>query len=196
VKPPGIDSHMMFAFTKADSAIPHYTVDSVHMPHMGFNAYHCEIMPRVDLAANLAYVDHVYEPLSETNTKLYSTEGLEKSKELSLRQWALMSPWMLAGRASPEQFNGIISESVEAFRAQWMKVAKAGIPDEVLEGVDRSGIAERDRRNRWAAFHRDVDPVYNQLLPLMGKEEGDRQIEVLRCQDGIVEKDDHLQYLK
>lgn len=195
VNPPGIDSHMMFAFTKADSPVPHFTVDSVHMPHMGFHAYHCEIMPRVDLAANLAYIDHVYTPLSEANTNLYATEGMEKSKELSLRQWALMSPWMLAGRANQEQFTGVVNDSVETFRAHWTKIAKAGIPDSALEGVDRSGIAERDRRNRWAAFHREVDPVYNQLKPLMGVEEGDRQIEVLRCQDGIETSGDHLKYL-
>ena len=189
--PPGVDSHMMFAFTDKDSVVPHFTVDSVHLSHMGHYAYHCEVMPRVDLGPNLAYVDHVYEPLSKANKAIYATNGFTKSEELGLRQWALMSPWMLAGRASDGETFEKLFDFISEYREHWASLLEKGIPEECLEGVDLSRTADRDYRNRCAAFNRDVDPVYNQLEPLMGIEEGDRQIQVMRCQDGIYADGDH-----
>ncbi|WP_101756801.1 hypothetical protein [Oceanicoccus sp. KOV_DT_Chl] len=189
--PPGVDSHMMFAFTDKDNPAPHYTVDSVHLAHMGHYAYHCEVMPGVDIGANLNYVNHVYEPLSEYNKGLYGTEGFVKSEELGLRQWAFMSPWMLAGRAPDAESFDKLFHYIGKYREHWAQLIENGIPQDCLEGVDMSKIADRDYRNRCAAFNRDVDPVYNQLLPLMGQEEGDRQIQVLRCVDGIEQDGDY-----
>ncbi len=189
--PPGVDSHMMFAFTDKDSPVPHFTVDSVHLAHMGHYSYHCEVMPRVDLGPNLPYVDHVYEPLTAPNKELYATEGFTKSEELGLRQWAFMSPWMLAGRAANAETFEKLYGFIDRYRSHWADLVEKGIPDECLEGVDMSRIADRDYRNRCAAFNRDVDPVYNQLEPLMGFEEGERQIQVMRCQGGIYEDGDY-----
>ncbi|MGK0500414.1 MAG: hypothetical protein ACJAYG_002064 [Oceanicoccus sp.] len=183
--PPGVDSHMMFAFTDKDNPAPHYTVDSVHLAHMGHYAYHCEVMPGVDIAANLNYVNHVYEPLTTINKDLYETEGFVKSKELGLRQWAFMSPWMLAGRAPDAEGFSKLFDTIPQYREHWANLIEQGIPEDCLDGVDMSKVADRDARNRFAAFNRDVDPVYNQLLPLMGQHEGDRQIRVLSCVDGI-----------
>lgn len=190
--PPGVDSHMMFAYTPADSPVPHFTVDSVHLAHMGHYSFHGEIMPRVDLGMNLEYIDHVYTPLDEANKAVYNTEGVAKTEELKIRQWALMSPWMLAGRAASLEAFQSLDEHVATYREHWANLVENGIPDECLKNVDMSKLAERDRINREAAFNRDVDPVYNQLVPLMGIEEGDRQIQVMRCQDGIYESGDHL----
>ncbi|HEB28688.1 MAG TPA: hypothetical protein ENI05_13100 [Porticoccus sp.] len=189
--PPGVDSHMMFCFTDKDNPAPHYTVDSVHLAHMGHYAYHCEIMPGVDIAANLNYVNHVYEPLSAVNKELYAIDGITKSEELGLRQWAFMSPWMLAGRAANEDLFKQLSPFLDKYRTHWADLLETGIPENCLEGVDMSKVADRDYRNRCAAFNRDVDPVYNQLLPLMGEEEGDRQIRVLQCVDGIENSGDY-----
>lgn len=189
--PPGVDSHMMFCFTPDNSPVPHFTVDSVHLAHMGHYSFHCEIMPRVDYGMNLPYLDHVYTPLSEANHTVYHTPGIAKTEALSLRQWALMSPWMLAGRAANLEAFQTLDQQVAIYRDHWIKLVEAGIPEDCLEGVTEAGLIERDRRNRGYAFHRDVDPVYNQLKPLIGEQQGDMLIQLLCCQDGILESGDH-----
>ena len=82
----GLDSHMMFAFTGPDSAVPHFTLDSVQAgPH---NAFHLDLIPRVDPGANLAYLDHCFEPLTEAHDSAREIDGLEAA-HLSPRQWQL-----------------------------------------------------------------------------------------------------------
>ncbi len=67
VPPMQLDSHMLFAFTPAGSAVPHFTLDSVKAgEHF---AFHLDLIPRVDLGANLAYMDEVYGPLSDTHAR-------------------------------------------------------------------------------------------------------------------------------
>ena len=62
VEPIQLDSHMLFAFTPGDSAVPHFTLDSVKAgEHF---AFHLDLIPRLDLGANLAYMDEVFGPLT------------------------------------------------------------------------------------------------------------------------------------
>ena len=58
----GLDSHMVFAFTEGDSLVPHFTLDSVF--GQGSHAFHLDLIPRAELASNLAYIDRVYTPLT------------------------------------------------------------------------------------------------------------------------------------
>ena len=56
-----LDSHMIFAFTPENSAVPHFTLDSVAN---GDNyAFHLDLIPRVDLATSLPYLDTVWDVL-------------------------------------------------------------------------------------------------------------------------------------
>ncbi len=103
-EPMQLDSHMMFAFMPGDSAVPHFTLDSV-MAGDHF-AFHLDLLPRVDLGSNLAYMDEVFGPLTELFEEGSAIEGLSKA-HLSPRQLAIMSPWMLANRASEDAFNRI-----------------------------------------------------------------------------------------
>jgi len=96
VGPIGLDSHMIFAFTPDDSLVPHFTLDSVSSTD--FYAFHLDLMAKGDIATNLAYVDAVFGPLSEPYERGLAVDGLTEA-HLNRRQWALMSPWMLANRA-------------------------------------------------------------------------------------------------
>ena len=60
--PPMVDSHMIFAFTPEHSAVPHFTLDSVASSIAGQDifAYHLDLVPRLDLGANLQYMYDVY----------------------------------------------------------------------------------------------------------------------------------------
>ena len=60
----GLDSHMLFAFTPSQLAIPHFTVDSVQSgDHM---AFHLDLIPRLDLATHLPYMDWAFGGINDT----------------------------------------------------------------------------------------------------------------------------------
>jgi hypothetical protein len=166
--PANLDSHMIFAFTPGTSLVPHFTLDSVIAgPN---HAFHLDLIPKVDLASQLAYMDHVYAPLTEEFTRGRDLEGLSRA-DLSPRQLALMSPWMLAYRATAEAF-AAISPVVDAYLDHWSKLVEGGVDADIVAGEGVAVAADRDRRNRTALFDPDVDPVWNQIEPLIGAEAG------------------------
>ena len=170
----GLDSHMLFAFGQAESALPHFTVDSVWTGE--YFAFHCDLIPRVDLGANLAYIDAALDPLTERFIATQKVVGLSPA-QLTPRQTALMSPWMLAYRASAEAFEGI-KPIVRGYAEHWLGLAARGLPDFGQPAT----LAARDRLNRAALFNPAVDPVWNRVDRLVGPEAGARMRDILRGQ--------------
>ena len=160
----GLDSHMTFAFGAADSALPHFTLDSVHAQDM--YAFHLDLIPRVDLASHLTYMDSVYTPLTATFEAVREWEGLTATA-LGPRQIAMMSTWMLVNRATPEAF-ARINEPVGAYRDHWLSLVGSGLSDEVTSSVTDVDLAMHDRRHRAALFSPEVDPVWDQVARLVG----------------------------
>ena len=166
VPPIGLDSHMIFAFTAPDSPIPHFTLDSVLAgPHF---AFHLDMIPRVDLGANLAYINELFQPLTEIFDSAKEIDGLTPA-HLSPRQYAIMSPWMLAYRANEEAF-AQIDAHVENYLAHWFKVVETGLSAASIESLDDHNFNKRDQRNRAAIFNPEVDPVWAQMDRLLGAE--------------------------
>ena len=162
----GLDSHMCFAFTPAQSAVPHFTVDSVLAgPHY---AFHLDLIPRLDPGANLAYIDHCYGPLTETHDTVVEMEGLTPA-HLSPRQWQLMSAWMLAHRADEDGFRGVF-HAVATYRDHWLSLVTEGVPESAVEGATPDDLDRRDFRNREAIFSPEVDPVWARVDQLLGPE--------------------------
>ncbi len=176
VPPIQLDSHMMFAFMPSDSAVPHFTLDSVKAGE--HHAFHLDLIPRVDLGSNLAYMDECFTPLTEAHEKGEAIEGLSKA-QLSPRQYAIMSPWMLANRANVEAFTAI-EDSVNEYLDHWFGLVDKGISPESVEGVSREQLVERDRRNKAIIFNEDIDKVWDQITPLVGRDAVDAQIALLR----------------
>lgn len=170
-----MDSHMLFAFTPKDSAIPHFTVDSVFVG--GSYAFHLDLVPRQDLGANLAYLDEVYRPLTEANASVKNIDGLTPA-HLEPRQWALMSPWMLAHRADENAFIQI-NEVVDAYLNRWFKLVSEGVSEDAIT-MSGEALAERDRLNRAAIFNPEVDPVWARVEKLIGQEDGETMRQILR----------------
>lgn len=177
--PAGLDSHMIFAFGRSTTAIPHFTLDSIAAP--GMYAFHLDLIQRVDLGANLGYMDAVYGELTEHYRKAQELEGLSEA-ELSPRQYALMSPWMLASRADETSFTAI-EDHVQTYFDRWAKLVENGLPPEADHGLDGDQLARRDQRNRDALFNPDVDPVWAQIEPIIGADASTRIREVLRGHD-------------
>lgn len=169
VPPIGLDSHMMFAFTPPTSPVPHYTVDSVQ--NADDFAFHLDLIPRLDLGAHLAYMDHVFTPLTEVRDACLEIPGLTPAR-LAPRQWALMSEWMLANRADEAAFTAI-GETVAAYRNHWFGLVERGIPAEVLDGVDDAVLVARDAANRGHIFNPDVDRVWANVARLLGDEKSE-----------------------
>jgi hypothetical protein len=157
----GLDSHMVFAFTPVSSVIPHFTLDSVF--GQGSYAFHLDMIPRVDLGANLAHMDRVFTPLTDTFEEVQVREGLTKAN-ISPRQRAIMSPWMCTNRATEDAF-GAMADAVDVYRNHWLGLLDAGITADDVMPVD---LAQRDERNRAALFSREVDPVWNTIERLIG----------------------------
>ncbi|GIF26114.1 hypothetical protein BJ973_003384 [Actinoplanes tereljensis] len=169
VPPIGLDSHMIFAFTAPDSGVPHFTLDSVAN---GENyAFHLDLIPRIDLATSLPYLDEVFEPLTAVYKEVREREGLTPA-HLSPRQYALMSPWMLVNRATAAAFEGI-GDAVDAYFTQW-----AGL---VESGVKADGTAERDSAHRTLLFSPEIDPVWAQTVRLLGEDQSESvRLELVR----------------
>lgn len=172
----GLDAHMIYAFTGSESPLPHFTLDAVHAgPGYGF---HLDLVPRVDLAINLGYVDAIYEPLTPTFTAAREIEGLSPA-QLAPRQRALMSPWMLAHRADEAAFRGV-EAPVAVYLEHWSRLLADGLPEPLcsqLRGVD---LAERDHLLRAAIFDPAVDPVWDMVTRLVGAEVSEAMRTILR----------------
>jgi len=175
VAPIGLDSHMMFAFTPPTSAVPHFTVDSVR--NADDFAFHLDLIPRLDLGAHLRYMDHCFTPLTETRAACLELPGLQPAR-IEPRQWALMSEWMIANRATEEAFRAIES-TVAEYRDHWFGLIDKGVPVEVLDGVTDEAIADRDEANRAAIFNPDVDRVWANVARLLGDEKSEEMRSLL-----------------
>lgn len=176
VPPIGLDSHMFFAFTKPESYIPHFTLDSVMAgPHF---AFHLDLIPRADLGANLKYMNATFDALTPIFEEAKKIDGLTPA-QLGPKQYALMSPWMLAYRANESAFEQI-QKPVNDYLEHWFNLVENGIPADAIPSGD---FAKRDQLNRNAIFDPDVDKVWAQVEKLVGAETGTKLREILRKQE-------------
>lgn len=172
----GLDSHMIFAFTAPESPIPHFTLDSVMMPE-GF-AFHLDLIPRVDLGANLDYIMQVFNPLDDVFAETATIEGLTPAR-LGPTQYAIMSPWMLAYRANADAFDAI-QDPVSKYLEHWFAIVENGAPD---AGYSSEQLAERDQNNRNAIFNPEIDKVWAQVDRLLGEDVSGQLQAILKNQD-------------
>lgn len=176
VPPIGLDSHMLFAFTKPESHIPHFTLDSVMAgPHF---AFHLDLIPRADLGANLKYMNAVFDNLTPIFEEAKKIEGLTPA-QLGPKQYALMSPWMLAYRASESAFEQI-QTPVNGYLEHWFSLVENGVPADAVPAGD---FALRDQLNRAAIFDPEVDKVWAQVSRLVGEETSERMRTILKNQE-------------
>jgi hypothetical protein len=173
-----VDSHMVFAFTPKHSAVPHFTLDSVTMGPMF--AFHLDLIPRVDLGANLSYMDEVYGgPIDAAHVEAKKCEAFTPA-QLSARQLAIMSPWMLANRSTPE---GVAKVPVHTYLQQWARLVDNGISAASTQGLTPEDFTRRDRQNRAILFNKEVDPVWNQIEAAIGADVGEELRTLLKHQD-------------
>ncbi len=187
----GLDSHMLFAFTKRDSLVPTFTLDSVYtkmpadmdpnFPDGGdMYSFHLDLVPRCDLGVNEAYMRRCYESLTETQAAVLGAKGVHAA-QLSPKQRAIMSPWMLAQRTTTEAYEQYVFAAAETYLAHWLALVDDGLAD-IAGGIQGEAGATRDIQNRQLIFSREIDPVWSKIDTMLGKEVSDFMISVLRNQ--------------
>ncbi|SUD49243.1 Red chlorophyll catabolite reductase (RCC reductase) [Nocardia otitidiscaviarum] len=164
VPPIGLDSHMVFAFTGSDSAVPHFTLDAVYAGD--YHAMHLDLIPRVDLAVHLDYLDAAFGPLTDPLAEAWRIDGLSAAA-IGPRQRAMMSPWMVVCRATEAAFKAL-DATVDRYLEHWLTLADSGVAT-----VDAE-LAVRDRRQRANLFSPEVDPVWGRVAQLLGAEQAER----------------------
>jgi hypothetical protein len=172
----GLDSHMLFAFTDTEGGIPHFTVDSVR--NGADYAFHLDLIPRLDLAVALAYMDEVFAPLTASFKQHRELPGL-KAAQLDPRQYAVMSPWMLVNRADEAAFRSTFA-AVDAYLDHWFQLMDKGVSSAALSATTPQQRAARDEGHRAVLFNPEVDKVWKQITPLIGVEAVERIIGLLR----------------
>ena len=159
-----LDSHMIFAFTASDSAVPHFTLDSVKAgDHYSF---HLDLIPRVDLAEHTDYMSEVFQPLTGLYQQAEAIEGLAPA-HVSPVQRATMSPWMLVHRANETAFSQI-GLYVQQYLYHWQKL----VASSVQSPVSTTQLMQRDHANRAAIFSTEIDPVWHRIDGLIGLASG------------------------
>lgn len=159
-----LDSHMIFAFTPPDSAVPHFTLDSVHAGD--YYAMHLDLIPRADLAVQLAYLDAAFLPLTPLLEAAWQLDGVSAAA-IGPRQRAMMSPWMVVCRATETAFRAL-DATVGDYLQHWLTLVDKGVP------AVESDTTTRDRVNRANLFSPAVDPVWAQVARLLGDEQAER----------------------
>ncbi|MDH3621276.1 MAG: hypothetical protein OER91_10305 [Gammaproteobacteria bacterium] len=187
----GLDSHMIFAFTSRDSLVPTFTLDSVYMnmpPNADPNfpeggdmyAFHLDLVPKCDLGVNADYMRRCYVPMTEIQARVLGAAGIFPA-QLSPMQHAIMSPWMLAQRTTSAAYDKEIFPAAEAYLNHWLAMVDDGLGD-LAGGIQGEAGATRDAANRELIFNREIDPVWNKIDGMLGKEISDFMIGVLRNQ--------------
>ncbi|MEV0248661.1 hypothetical protein AB0H76_18820 [Nocardia sp. NPDC050712] len=164
VPPIGLDSHMIFAFTGSDSALPHFTLDAVRAPE--YHAMHLDLIPRADLAVELDYLDAAFLPLTPLLEQAWLIDGVAPAA-IGPRQRAMMSPWMVVCRATDSAFTAL-DTVVDGYLAHWLGLVDKGVP------AVSADLAVRDRANRANLFSPEVDPVWTQVTRLLGADQAER----------------------
>lgn len=161
-----VTTTMIFGFAPVDSAVPHYTLDCAdHGPDA--HAFHLDVMPRVQLATHVPYMDAVMAPLTPLFNQGLGIDGITPTPT-SPRQIALMSPWMLIGFATPEAFEQV-GPLAHAYADHWLSVLTDGLSPDVVATTSDTDVVARDRAVRHNLFSPEVDPVWGRVETMVGK---------------------------
>ena len=160
------DTYGIFAFTAPDSVLPHFTLDC--SDRADGNAFHLDLLPRVELATAVDYMDEAFEPLSPVFAAAGEIDGLTRTGN-TRRQYAMMSPWMLVHLATREAFVAI-EPTVQAYADHWLGLVERGLGADALAAVAATGtdVVARDALVRHNLFSPKVDPVWGRVEAMLG----------------------------
>lgn len=163
----GVTTCMIFAFADPASGLPHFTLDCADHGDESY-AFHLDLMPRVELATHVPYMDEVFLPLTPFYETGRATEGMWATGTTP-RQFAMMSPWMLVNFANEEAFRKI-GDVVMDYANHWISVINTGLSPEVQATLADTDLTERDAGVRYNLFSPSIDPVWGRVDAMIGPE--------------------------
>jgi hypothetical protein len=113
-------------------------------------------------------VDRCYLPLSDLRSEIDTDSGFSPAP-LSRRLSSLLSPWSAAVTLDPEHLVSAAAY-VDGVLSHWAGLLKSDAPE--LQAT--SELAGRDAAHRKLLFSRSVDPSWDKLDRLLGREAVDQ----------------------
>jgi hypothetical protein len=174
-----MDTHQVYGFTASDSPIPHLFIDTAISPNTeGTFHFGLDLVPRVDLGANLAYSLDVYAPLDEIRADALARPGVMPVPSIGPLQWSIRSPWMVPAIVLPADLLAL-SDVTDAYVDRWLELVNGAMDPEVAAEAASQHVAIRDTRNREAMFSPQTNPVWGLLDKLVGAETAGRMKDLL-----------------
>ena len=129
-----------------------------------------DLLPRLDLAVNLAYVDEVYGPLTPVLEDAFDMPGLEPER-LAPRRATCFSPWRLSVTGPIECANAL-GGIVNRYLDHWMAVISGGVGASVDPVAnDPTKLVQHDKFHRNALFDEASDSRWDRIYRLLGPNE-------------------------
>jgi len=160
-----IDSHMLFIFTEPQSLVPHFTLDAVKTgPNF---AFHLDMLPKVPLDNHQDYAKCVYEPLSNCLQSANDNQELEPA-HLSQQQLDIMSPSMIAKRATQASFDTVSKDHVQTYLDHWLSLVDN--PDQLkTDSMTNEDVAHYSMQQKSKIFDPQIDPVWQNIAKIVGE---------------------------
>ena len=183
-QPVAMDSHMLYVFAPKNELYPHFTVDAVQVfapgqkdPVYGF---HVDLVPHIGLGQDQehqGYYQATYRHIAPLFKSVYQLEGSKKA-DLGDAQIALMSPYMVARRAGSEAFKTLSRLAISYFDV-WIELVLKGYEAQEFKPISEMALLQYDFKTRQKMFSAKVDPVWDQILPLIGTQNRDDLMKAL-----------------
>ena len=126
-----------------------------------------DLLPRIDLAVNLDYVDEVYGPLTDTFDEARRIDGAEISS-VSPRRAIAMSPWRLSVSVPVDQVVAL-APLVDRYVTRWLDVNSGGVGSPVDPlASDQSRLVQHDRFHRNSLFDPASDSDWGRIDRVLG----------------------------
>jgi len=164
----GNDVNLMYAMTRADSPVPHFFL------HYNVNpgdvwSYHIDLPMKVDGVMYQDYWQEAMSPLSKI-TESKKIKSIPTRRIQSDRKQYL-STWGFYGKEVPEQEYRLMRDDVfPKFTSRFLELVDGFSYD----GVDKSYLIERGRKQQDILFDREMDlKGWGRLEALFGRDVGD-----------------------
>jgi hypothetical protein len=165
-----MDTHQIYAFTKADDPRPSFTLDlAISTNTQGTFHIGLDLLPKVDLSSSLPMLSKVYEPLTPVLAEAMKMSGVEAAVSIGPLMRAMRSPWMLAAYVQPDALVRC-QPAVDAYLARWLDVVQKPLDAEIAADVAWQDIKTRDQKHRAAMFHPETNRVWLLLERMLGRE--------------------------
>lgn len=174
---PPVDTHLLFLFGQADSAVPHFHGQVVQFAPDAC-VYNADIIPRLDAVEHPEYFREVYGPVTRAYWKVATDQKNVCSMAPANPAIALyLSPWSIAaGRPTTKAELDRVAPSIDAYLDQCLALAK----NLAYPPPPAQQMRERNRRHMQILHSDELDPrAWKGVYGILGEKVGQRIKQIL-----------------